>query len=54
MTKSTGTPYKVLKQMGGAGGWPEIKKKIEVYLPITTKVHAPNNLHRKQQSDKTL
>ena len=55
MAKSTGTPYKMLKQMGGARSWPEIRKKLEeVYSPITTEVHAASDLHRKQWPDETF
>ena len=46
MAESTGTSHKMLKQMGGARSWPEIRKKLEVYSPIFTEVHAYSNLHR--------
>ena len=46
MTKSTGTPYKMLKRMSGARSWHEIRKKLEeVYLPIATEGHAASNIH---------
>ena len=43
--KSTSTPYKMLKRMGGARSWSEIKKRLEVvYSPIATEVHAVSDL----------
>ena len=46
--KSTSTSYKMLKRMGGARSWPEIKRLKEVYSPIATEVHAASGVHRKQ------
>ena len=34
--------------MGGARSWPEITKKVELYLPTATEVRAASDLHRKQ------
>ena len=47
--KSTSTQYKILKGMGWARSWPDIKKRLEeVYSPIATEVHGASDLHRKQ------
>ena len=46
--KSTSTPYKMLKRIGGARSCPEIKKKLEVCSPILTETYAASDLHRKQ------
>ena len=55
MARSSVTPYKMLKQMGGARMWPDIRKKLEeVYSPFATEVHAANDLHRKQWPHETL
>ena len=48
MAKSTSTPYKMLKRMGGDKSYHEIRKTEEVYSPIPTEVHAASDLHRKQ------
>ena len=53
--KSTSTPYKMLKRIGGTRIWPDIKKRLEeVYSPIATEVHVGTDLHRKQEPDKTF
>ena len=41
--KSISTLYKMLKRMGGARSWLEIKKRLEVYSPIATEVYAASD-----------
>ena len=44
----------MLKRLGNDLDWHDIKRKLEVYYPIATEVHATSNLYYKQRPDETL
>ena len=52
--KSESTSYKMLNRLGSNTDWQDIKKKEEVYSPLTTEVHTASDLPQKQRPDETL
>ena len=43
----------MLKRLGNNTDWQDIIRKLEVYSPLATEVHAANDLHWKQRPYET-